>query len=379
MTIYHNQAQIKKQNISISSEKLYLGQIIPDSTPKEFKLEVTPGTFAAERIAISKDGSEIFYSEIKSYYPVNGDKVRYYKYENDKWSESKILFDGFFGPALSLTGDTLFVEHAPHMYYSVREKNGWSSPKIFMKSIDAAHYLQVTNKGNYFISARSAGSVGESDWGKIKITEKDTVAGSFGLPVNRVVDDLDFFMAKDESYMITCPQGPICISYPLENGKWHNGRYLSSKINFGISGWGVYVSPDNKFLFYSTGTKLDYSDVHVYWVSLGNTIDSMKTTNLPPYVKNKPAPLTTEVGKSFSFVVPGDAVCDDDGKVTRYEALSLDGTDLPTWLNFDTKTNTLTGSPVSAGKVIIRINAYDDKGSVTAFGIVLNVEDKQTN
>lgn len=66
---------------SIPKDSLYLGQAAPGLTPKVFKLEVTPGTFAAERIAISKDGTEIFYSEIKSYYPVKGAKVRYYKYQ----------------------------------------------------------------------------------------------------------------------------------------------------------------------------------------------------------------------------------------------------------------------------------------------------------
>jgi len=358
----------------IPADSLYLGQSLPGSDPKAFDLEVTSGTFAAERIAISKDGAEIFYSEVKSYYPVTGDKIRYYKYENNKWSKSQILFEGFFAPALSLTGDTLFVEHEPNMYFSVRQKNSWSAPKQFFSSIESAHYLQVTNKGNFYISAKSASSVGASDWSKIQFTGKDTVAKSLGFPVNRVVDELDFFIAKDESYMITCPQGPICISYPNAKGGWFNGRYLSNKINFGISGWGAYVSPNGKYLFYTTGTKMDYSDVHVYWVSMGNMVDSMKNTNLPPYVKNKPMPQTAAVGKMFSFVVPDDAVCDDDGNSIRYEVLSLDSSPMPAWLSFDPQTKTLSGTPETAGNVTLRFNAYDDKNVMTAFGFIINIE-----
>lgn len=86
------------------------------------------------------------------------------------------------------------------------------------------YYLQVTGNGNYFISANSESSVGGSDWSKMQIIGKDTVAKSLGFPVNRVVDDLDFYISKDESYIITCPQGPICISYPKVNGEWYNGR-----------------------------------------------------------------------------------------------------------------------------------------------------------
>ena len=45
---------------------------------------------------------------------------------------------------------------------------------------------------------------------------------------------------------------------------------------------------------------MDYSDVHIYWVNMGNMVDSMKNTNLPPYVRNKPKPQTATVGKMFS-------------------------------------------------------------------------------
>lgn len=360
----------------IPKDSLYLGQSVPGNEPKVFNLEVTPGTFAAERIAISKDGSEIFYSEVKNYYPIVGDKVRFYKYENNKWSKSQVLFEGFSGPALSLTEDTLFVEHEYKMYFSVRQKFGWSAPKPFFSSVESAHYLQVSDKGNYFVAAKSASSVGALDWSRIQITGKDTVVKSLGFPINRVVDDQDFFIAKDESYMITCPQGPVCISYPDGKGGWLNGRYLNKKINFGISGWGAYVSPDEKYLFYTTGTKMDYSDVYVYWLSIGDIVDSMKNTNLPPYVKNKPIAQTATVGKMFSFVVPEDAVCDDDGNSIRYEVLSLDSSPMPAWLSFDSKTKILSGTPGAAGKVVLRFNAYDDKEVMTAFGLVINVLDK---
>ncbi|MBI5021696.1 MAG: hypothetical protein HZB59_09680 [Ignavibacteriales bacterium] len=361
---------------TIPKDSLYLGQLPPGNEPKALRLEVTPGSFAAERIAISKDGSEIFYSEIKSYYPVTGDKIRYYKYENNKWSESKILFEGFFGPGLSLTGDTLFIEHDHNMYFSSRQETRWSSPKPFFTSIESAHYLQVTNNGNYYVSANSASSVGASDWSKVQITGRDTIAKSLGFPINRVVDDQDFFIAKDESYIFTCQQGPICISYPNSKGGWFNGRYLNNKINFGISHWGAYVPPDGKYLFYTTGAKMDYSDVQVYWVSIGNIVDSMKNTNLPPYVKNKPRPQTATVGKMFSFIVPDDAVCDDDGNSIRYEVLSLDSSPMPSWLSFNSQTKILSGTPVTAGKITLRFNAYDDKKVMTAFGLTINVLDK---
>lgn len=358
-------------------DSLYLGQTPPGNEPKIFKLEVTPGKFAAERIAISKDGSEIYYSEVKGYYPNTGEKTRYYKYTNNKWSGSVVLFEGFSGPALSVTDDTLFLEREFKMYYSVRKNSGWSKPEVFYSAIDSAHYLQVTNKGNYYASARSKSSVGLSDWSKIQITGKDTIAVSLGFPVNRVVDDLDFFVAKDESYMITCPTGPIGISYPeKEEGKWSNMRYLNEKINFGIGGWGTYVTADNKYLFYTTGTKMDYSDTYIYWVSMGNIVDSLKHTNRPPYVKNKPRVQSATVGVNFIYTLPVDAFCDDDGTIITQEALLIDGNPLPAWLTFDTESKTLSGTPPEIGKVILRFNAYDDKKEVTAFRFIIDVANK---
>jgi hypothetical protein len=361
---------------SVPKDSLYLGQTPPGSDPKVFKLAVTPGSFAAERIAISKDGSEIFYSEIKSYYPVVGGKVKCYKYLNNRWVGPITLFDDYNAPALSLTGDTLYIENDFKMYYSVRNKSEWSKPKRYFSIADSLHYLQVTSKGNYYGSARSKSSVGLADWSRILIKGKDTTVMSLGFPINNVADNLDFFIAKDESYMITCPPGPISISYPDSKGRWYNSRYLNGKINFGIGGWGAFVTADNKYLFYTTGTKMDYSDTYVYWVSMGNTLDSMRNTNLPPYIRNKPQSQVAAVGKVFTYTLPSDAVCDEDGNTVTYEALLIDSTPLPAWLTFDAKTRTFNGTPAIAGNVVLRINAYDDKKDMTAFRFIIVVKDK---
>lgn len=360
---------------SVPKDSLYLGQTPPGNEPKVFKLAVTPGTFSAERIAISKDGSEIYYSEIKSYYPVTGAKLKYYKYVNNKWTGPFILFNDYFGPSFSASDDTLFFEKDHYSYYSVRNGSEWNNPRICYSTIDSAHYLQVTNKGNYYVSARSKSSVGLSDWSKIQIQGKDSSAISLGFPLNNVSENQDFYIAKDESYMITCPGGPVSISYPDRKGRWLNSRPLNKIINFGISGWGAYVTSDDKYLFYTTGTKMDYSDVNINWVSLGNIIDSMKYTNLPPYVKNVPKPQIASKGKVFSYTFPDDAVCDEDGNTISFEALLLNGNALPEWLTFDTKTKTLSGTPSETGNIVLRINAYDDKKAMAAFRFIIFVSD----
>lgn len=360
---------------SIPKDSLYLGQTPPENTPKVFRLEVTPGTFAAERIAISKDGKEIFYSEVLGYYPNRGEKIRCYKFENGKWSKSIVLFEGFSGPALSLTEDTLFYENNFKMYLSVRNKSGWNSPQRCFEA-DSVHYLQVTKKGKYYASARSKSSVGLADWSKIQKNGDNCNIQSLGFPINTVADNLDFYIDKDENFIITCLGGPIGISYPDGKGKWSNSRYLNEKINFGIGGWGAYISPDNKYIFYTTGTKMDYSDTYVYWVSMGSQVDSLKHTNLPPYIKNKPKHQTALVNQPFSFTMPSDVICDDDGQTITYEVLLINGSPLPAWLTFDPKSRTLSGTPKEVGDVILRINGFDDKKEMTAFRFIISVKEK---
>jgi len=51
---------------TIPSDRTYLGQIPPERIPERFELSVNPGSFAAERIAISNDGKEIYYTEVKT-------------------------------------------------------------------------------------------------------------------------------------------------------------------------------------------------------------------------------------------------------------------------------------------------------------------------
>jgi hypothetical protein len=56
---------------SVPTESLFLGQNPPGNTPEVFHLSVKQGFFAAERITVSYDGRDIYYSEIK----LNGMKV----------------------------------------------------------------------------------------------------------------------------------------------------------------------------------------------------------------------------------------------------------------------------------------------------------------
>jgi hypothetical protein len=259
---------------------LFLGQTPPGGKPKALPLFVNQGFFAAERIAISNDGRDIYYSEIKSYYPIRGENIKRYTYANGKWNGPFDLFAGY-APSLSLTGDTMFIErkdpaNKSETYISVRNGSGWGNPKRILTKLDKAHYYQVTKKGNHYISSIAGNGTGLNDWCSVTISGADTTASSLGKPLNTSWENLDFFIAGDESYMIVTNRPTLAISYKKADGSWSNPRVLGKKIDFGLGSWGPWVTPDNKYLFYSTGTIPDYSDVAVYWVRIDNVIDSLQ-------------------------------------------------------------------------------------------------------
>jgi hypothetical protein len=266
---------------SLPSGSLYMGQVPAGNTPEIFPLSVKQGYFAAERIAISNDCRDIYYSEIKGYYPIRGENIKKYSFSDGKWTGPFNLFDGY-APGLSVTGDTMYLERKDTVnnsqtFISVRNGRSWGNPKRILTSLDKAHYCQLTRSGNYYLSTKSGNGIGLSDWCKVIINGADTTAISLGKPLNTAWDNLDFFISGDESYIIISTPLGLAISFNEKDGIWTSPVNLGKKINFGLGMWGPLVSADNKFLFYSTGTKPDYSNVSVYWVRIDGIIDSLRS------------------------------------------------------------------------------------------------------
>jgi hypothetical protein len=351
------------QNVPLDS--MYLGQTSPGATPRVFKLAVSPGTFAAERIAISNDGSEIIYSELKAYYPISLPKVKRYIYSDNHWIGPFSVADGYLAPALSVTSDTLFYQDdSVRTFLSIKNGSGWNTPKRILNTLISPHYFQSTNNGNYYISSRSEDALGGADWCRVYMDGNDTTALSLGIPLNTGSDNLDFCVSRDESFMIISRPSGLSISYSKEDGNWTNPKNLGSTINFGLGMWGSYVSADNKYLFYTTGTQQDYSDVNVYWVRVDSLIDHLKQTNFVPYLKNKINNQTDTVGYSFNFTIPDNTFVDDDGNETlTFDARLSNGKVLPSWLTFDTISGTFSGTPISEETINIRVKAIDDSGA----------------
>jgi hypothetical protein len=350
---------------TIPTDSLYLGQTPPGALPAKFELSVNAGSFAAERIAVSNDGKEIYFTEVKNYYPATGDTIKYYRFSGCKWRGPFNLFPGYLSPSLSLTGDTMYFQTARSEYetfIAVKKDNGWTRPQRILKNLNSAHYLQVTGKGNYYISSKSDNTIGGNDW--CKLISTDSVALSLGRPLNTEWDNLDFYIAKDESFLIVTTITGLAISYPKPDGGWTSPRNLGSRINFGLGSWGPYVTCDKKYLFYSTGTKPDYSDTGIFWVRIDNLTDSLKNTNNVPYLKKRLENKTGVVNSKVDFTIPADAFLDDDEETTfSYSAILNTGEPLPDWLTFDKMTGRFHGLPSEPVEYTVIVTAADKENA----------------
>jgi len=354
----------------IPSDSLYFGQIPPGDMPKIFPLPVKTGYFAAERIAISSDGKEILYSETNGYSPASKTRILSLKYSGNKWNGPAVLFENTGCPAFSLSGKYLFINGM----LSIKTDAGWSAPSWFMNRPHEFHYLQDTYSGAFYAAVKnSRNAAGKHDWSKIIIDHADTLIQSLGAPINSIRNNMDFYLARDESYIILVSDG-LQISYRKKDGNWTNPKSLGSNINAFLGEWGPYITDDNKFLFFTAGTKQDYSDTYVRWVRIDNLIDSLRHTNFIPWL-NSPIPNQTySAGRSFFYTIPDSTFIDDDGISTLfYSAVLSDGRPLPSWLSFEPNTRTFSGTPLNSDSLNIKLTASDTAKSASSCTFILRI------
>ena len=351
---------------AIPTNQMYLAQTPPGKTPIIFNLAATPGLRPVERIAITTDGKEIYYGELDTWPPTNC-RIKCYKYSDNKWQDPTIVFEGYVAPGLSVNDSILYmqknVNNIACTFYSIRNNTGWSVPTMLLSANQEAHYLQKTKFNNSYLASSPSGN---SDICRLITNNSNTAIRSLGLPMNTSDTENDFFIARDESYIIFIRFGnttasDMYISYKNNNGTWTNPKKFGTPINTPDPNWECcpYVTNDNKYLFFTRGgnTMNSYS---TYWVKIDNIIDSLKRTNFIPYQRNQIPNQLLQVDHSFNYTVPDTTFIDDDGNNTlTFSATLSNEKPLPSWLLFDPSTRTFSGTPEKSASVEVKVTAKD--------------------
>jgi len=153
--------------------------------------------------------------------------------------------------------------------YSEKMNEGWSEPKLVdsvINSISKFWQVSLAMNGNlYFCSEKDGGGIFYSRYinGKYSLPEKVEMTIKGGTP----------FIAPDESYIVfSATEQPeeyeeidLYVSYKQDDAAWSSAKNLGSTINTGsIESWPI-ISPDGKYLFFTSSRRKGNMDI--YWVS----------------------------------------------------------------------------------------------------------------
>lgn len=273
----------------------YLGETPPEDTPKRFPLPSTPGFFAAERIALSHDGRSLYFTELNGYSATSVNRLLVSTCTEGKWSAPTAIFSGKEGlaPALTSDGSRLLLNDR----IATRQADGtWGPPVAFRPGVKC-HYLQQTNTGHlYYAVVNKEGTefdlvrAGEPADGSADTMLGLALAMKPPFPVT-----LDFFLARDESYVIlflcgardypSAGASDLAIAFRQPDGSWTKPRSLGAAINTPAPNewrWGPYVSDDGKYLFFSRQAYLGAdqpNNTHIEWVRFDRLLERLKSAS----------------------------------------------------------------------------------------------------
>jgi len=282
----------------------YLGQIPPGTTPVVFAPGIVSTGLYTRDVAISKDGTEIYFCISDA----AATAILVTKLVDNRWTEPAIApfsGKGFFDfePHISPDDSKFFFlsnrpppgeEAKPGWFYQKiwmmnRTETGWSEPEMIVEPISSENnefFPSTTNEGVlYFTRSTKNGTpmIYRSDLKNGTYEEPEVLP--FPLPETGML--FNAFISPGEDFLITCAMGidttntdqDYYISFRSPDGKWGKLIKFGPEINTpGDNANSAFVSPDGKYLFFSSSRK----DNALMKVTSGTTLSSIiKTKSIP--------------------------------------------------------------------------------------------------
>jgi hypothetical protein len=278
----------------------YLGQSVPGTTPEVFAPGIVSTGLYTWDIAMANDEKEIYFciSDAAS------TAIFVTKLLNKRWTEPVITtFSGKgyfdFEPHISPDGNKFFFlsnrpppgkEPKPGWYYQKiwmmeRNDSGWGEPQLVKEPVNSENnefFPSVTNNNTlYFTRGTKNGKtrIYKSRLENSGYTEPETL--QFDIPENGLL--FNAFISPNEDYIITCALGidstnidqDYYISFKTKEGKWGKLIKPGPEINPpGDNANSAYVSPDGRYLFFSSSRRDPEGLKIKSGISLKSIIDS---------------------------------------------------------------------------------------------------------
>ncbi len=262
----------------------YLGQTPPGMTPELFAPGLVSRGFHEHSLTMSPDGKEMFFVMADASYSVY--RIIHIRNENDAWSVPQLApFSSDhhdFGPTFAPDGRRLFfassrsttdreeLNDLSRIWYVEEVGDSWGSPHYVELPVDSIADVgnpSLSAKGTLFYQYRSA----DESW---DIYSSEFDGSKYGLPqslgarINTRHNESAPFIAPDESYLLFHSNRPggygsmdLYVSYRLKDDSWSVPTNLGNKINSSAADWKPMLSPDGRYLFFSSYRSINPEDV----------------------------------------------------------------------------------------------------------------------
>lgn len=171
----------------------------------------------------------------------------------------------------------VFLEQA-NIWAVKLEMDGWTEPVMFGRSINTDKYYEnypsVTVNGTVYYMSRREDGIGRTDvYRSRNLDGKYGKTENLGIPVNTEESDIDPFVAPDESYLIVCREAAggygsydLYIHFQRHDGSWTGPVNMGEEVNSSGFEARPYVTPDGKFLLFTSNRPNQARDEGIYWV-----------------------------------------------------------------------------------------------------------------
>lgn len=268
----------------------YLGQKLPGMKPEIF----APGFISTKEYGelnsvFTEDGKEFYFS--RRGVPGKFSSIMVTRIVDGIWtlpepvnfSDKRDDIDLFIlsgGQSMIFSSETIkgnMGKYSPNHDFMIskRIEGGWSNPVPFAENAVSEfedYYPVVTKNGNLYFNSQRSG-LGTNDIYCSKYIEGAySAAVKLPEPINTKYREFDAFLTQDENMIIFSSEKPggfgrsdLYISIKDGSGQWSKPNNLGENINSIYSEYGAAITPDGKYLFFTSNRN---GTEDIYWVSM---------------------------------------------------------------------------------------------------------------
>lgn len=258
----------------------YLGQKPPGMTPELFAPGIISTGYSERCPAFTPGGKEFYYVLWGAPHSI----ILIMKMVNEQWTKPRVVsFSGKYSEEFSMSPDGKTIvfcsdrplkgSYIPEKHFSSwivkKENNEWGEPKHLGPLVNlskfGAGYPSISKYKNIYFYSYFEEKKGDD----IYMSKFDNGVYSepinLGHSINTGFDDLDPFIAADESYLIFCRKNQgfggsdLFISFRKKDGSWTKAKNMGEGINSKAWEYCPTISSDGKYLFFTSNRRLHKS------------------------------------------------------------------------------------------------------------------------